>query len=143
MDECEVATLPNPSAYYYGKMRFEAKVAEAIVDDMVAAEEGIEIWKNCFPVAVERSGRALGSVFQEAMEGRHRVRVRAKAFVDASYEGDLMAVAGAPYRIGRESRTEFNEIHAGRIFTALHFADDDAVGYPCEAVEGNILSDRK
>ncbi|MET8157775.1 FAD-dependent oxidoreductase [Sphaerisporangium sp. NPDC005289] len=39
--------------------------------------------------------------------------VSASVFVDASYEGDLMALAGVPYRIGRESRREFGEALAG------------------------------
>ncbi len=138
VDEREVAALPNESAYYYGKMRFEAKVAEKIINELVASEEGIEVWKNCYPTEVERTGRMLTAVYLKWFDGRERARVEAKAFIDASYEGDLMAAAGAPYRVGRESRSEFNEIHAGRIFTALHFADDEEVGYPSEAVVGKL-----
>lgn len=37
----------------------------------------------------------------------------AKVFIDASYEGDLMAAAGVKWTIGREGRKEFNEPHAG------------------------------
>jgi hypothetical protein len=46
-------------------------------------------------------------------EVRHNVRVIAKIFIDASYEGDLMAHAGAGYRVGREAEAEFDESHAG------------------------------
>ena len=42
--------------------------------------------------------------------------VRAGAFVDGSYEGDLMALAGCAYRTGRESQAEHGEPYAGRIF---------------------------
>ena len=35
------------------------------------------------------------------------------AFIDSSYEGDLMARAGVSYVIGRESRTEYNEHDLG------------------------------
>ena len=42
---------------------------------------------------------------------------RAQTFIDATYEGDLVAVAGVPYRVGRESRSEYGEPHAGRIFS--------------------------
>ena len=38
----------------------------------------------------------------------------AKAFVDATYEGDLMAAAGVKWTIGREAKAEFNEPLAGR-----------------------------
>ncbi len=37
------------------------------------------------------------------------VSLAAQVFVDASYEGDLMAAAGVPYRVGRESQREFGE----------------------------------
>ena len=138
VDEREVVALPNESAYYYGKMCFEAKIAESIINEMLRVEEGIEVWQNRFPAAVERIGRMLTAVYLEGFDGRQRVRVQAKTYIDASYEGDLMAAAGASYRIGREGRSEFNEMHAGRIFTALHFADDEEVGYPREAVEGKL-----
>ena len=38
----------------------------------------------------------------------------AKVFVDASYEGDLLAAAGVNWTIGREGRTEFGESLAGK-----------------------------
>ncbi|RZM19385.1 MAG: FAD-dependent oxidoreductase, partial [Pedobacter sp.] len=40
----------------------------------------------------------------------------ASVFIDATYEGDLAAAAGAPYRVGREDRKEYNEIGAGKIY---------------------------
>lgn len=44
---------------------------------------------------------------------RDDLRVTAKAFIDASYEGDLMALAGVSYRVGREAEAEFDEPLAG------------------------------
>jgi len=38
----------------------------------------------------------------------------AAVFVDASYEGDLMAALGVPYAVGRESRERYGERWAGR-----------------------------
>ena len=38
----------------------------------------------------------------------------AAVFVDAGYEGDLMAAAGVPYAVGREPRSLYREIWAGR-----------------------------
>ncbi|WP_075556033.1 FAD-dependent oxidoreductase [Parabacteroides timonensis] len=37
-------------------------------------------------------------------------------FLDATYEGDLGAAAGVPFRVGRESKEEFNEPGAGRVY---------------------------
>jgi len=44
---------------------------------------------------------------------RDNLRVKAKIFIDASYEGDLMAAAGVSYRVGREAEDEFDEEMAG------------------------------
>ncbi len=44
---------------------------------------------------------------------RDNLQVAAKVFIDASYEGDLMARAGVGYRVGREAESEFDEPHAG------------------------------
>ena len=41
------------------------------------------------------------------------LQVTASIFIDASYEGDLMASVGVSYRVGRESQDEFGEELAG------------------------------
>lgn len=41
--------------------------------------------------------------------------VRAKIYIDASYEGDLMAYSGVSYRIGKESKKEYGESLAGTV----------------------------
>ena len=43
----------------------------------------------------------------------HLTAVRARVFVDASYEGDLMAYSGVSYRVGKEGRNEYGESLAG------------------------------
>jgi len=55
---------------------------------------------------------ALGCPVAEPAE-RGCLRVTAKVFIDASYEGDLMAKAGVSYRVGREAAAEYGEPHAG------------------------------
>lgn len=44
---------------------------------------------------------------------RNNLQVNAKIFIDASYEGDLLAAAGCSYRTGRESAEQFDEEAAG------------------------------
>ena len=39
----------------------------------------------------------------------------ARYFVDASYEGDLIAAAGASFALGREPRAQYGEVPAGRL----------------------------
>lgn len=38
-----------------------------------------------------------------------RITVHPRLVIDASYEGDLLAAAGVPYRVGREAKAEYNE----------------------------------
>lgn len=39
-----------------------------------------------------------------------------RIFIDATYEGDLGAAAGVPFRLGRESASEFSEPCAGKVY---------------------------
>jgi len=41
------------------------------------------------------------------------IKRTAGAFVDASYEGDLMMASGAKYTFGRESKVQYDEPSAG------------------------------
>jgi hypothetical protein len=41
------------------------------------------------------------------------MKLRAKMFIDCSYEGDLMAKAGVSYTIGRESNAQYGETYNG------------------------------
>lgn len=47
------------------------------------------------------------------------ILVRGATFVDATYEGDLFALAKVPYRVGREARDEYDEPHAGKVFVNI------------------------
>ena len=100
---------------------YEPHVAEAISEKLVDAESSLDVRKEYHPVSVERKSREVRAVtfrsFDEESDDPE-LTLRADAFVDATYEGDLAAVAGVPYRVGRESRGEFGEQYAGRIFTS-------------------------
>jgi hypothetical protein len=39
--------------------------------------------------------------------------IRAKEFIDCSYEGDLMAMASVSYTVGRENNLQYNEMYNG------------------------------
>ena len=83
---------------------------------MVEAESNIRVVRNVYPVEATIERRAIKSVTLAELKGGKRYEITADAFVDCSYEGDLMAVSGTSYRVGRESRAEFGEPHAGHIF---------------------------
>lgn len=100
---------------------FEPHVAEQVFTQMLAEYDGlIRIFKRhqfdfgVGDILVE-NGRVLSMrvVDRETKEKRW---VDANLFIDASYEGDLAAAAGVPFRLGREGKDEFNEPVAGRIY---------------------------
>jgi hypothetical protein len=86
----------------------EPKVALAVFQAMLAARPRILVLRNMMLREVAQAGgRVEAAVF--APGGGKRVRLAARQFIDASYEGDLMAAAGVPYRTGREGRGEYDE----------------------------------
>lgn len=117
-----------------GKMlTFEPHVMEVILEQLVAAEANIAVFRNIVPVEVLRHERRLaGVVCRSEATGSER-RLSAAVLVEASYEGDLMALAGAQWRIGREGRAEYGEPRAGRVFTRWLTGT-----FPRAAVEGRL-----
>ena len=107
---------PDTPGSYHSNGRYEAHVFESLITEMVEAESNIRVIRNVYPVDAARDGRVVKSVTLAEMNGGKRYEITADAFVDCSYEGDLMAVSGTSYRVGRESRAEFGEPYAGHIF---------------------------
>lgn len=93
--------------------------------EQLLKDRGIEVVRELRVGAVEKSGaRILSASFDYAPFDAlgcppavatevGRLRVKAKVFIDAGYEGDLMARAGVPYRVSRESTQEYGEEAAG------------------------------
>lgn len=54
-----------------------------------------------------------GTPIAQAMSGPGET-ITARVFIDAGYEGDLMAMAGVPYATGREAQATYDEPLAGR-----------------------------
>ena len=94
---------------------FEPKVAEKILDGMVA-EAGVQVVKGRLDLkaGAKMDGTRISGI---ALEGG--ATVNGSVFIDASYEGDLMAAAGVSFMIGREANSEYGESGNG-ITGALH-----------------------
>ncbi|MBM3782709.1 MAG: FAD-dependent oxidoreductase [Acidobacteria bacterium] len=97
--------------YYY-----EPSVALRVMRRLVDNEKRITVLTNHRLVAGFKSGSRLAVARVKDRETERLHDLRAPVFIDASYEGDLAAYALARYRLGRESRQEFNEPHAGVIY---------------------------
>ncbi len=96
---------------------FEPHVAEKVFDELVQEFE-IPVFRN------EWLDRDSGVTKHDARISSMRMlsgrTVQGRMFIDASYEGDLMAAAGVAYRVGRESREEYSEKWNGVQTGVLH-----------------------
>jgi hypothetical protein len=86
---------------------FESSVAEKTYVEMLK-EAGVEVRYGASVDTVRKDGPKIVAI--TLTDG---TELSAKAFVDASYEGDLMARAGVRYAVGREAGAEFGEEAAG------------------------------
>ena len=84
-------------------LRHEPHAAADVFDRMLD-EAGISVETGGRMASVEMDGTTLTAVVLES-----GVRVEGDRFIDATYEGDLLAAAGVPYRIGREAAAEYGE----------------------------------
>ncbi|MEM7807945.1 MAG: FAD-dependent oxidoreductase [Planctomycetota bacterium] len=83
---------------------FEPSVAQRVIDRYAEAS-GATVRHGTFLASCDVD--ADGRITEITMLGG--LRCRAKVFVDSTYEGDLMAQAGVPYSVGRESNATFGE----------------------------------
>lgn len=98
---------------------FEPHIAEQVYEDYVKDNEIPVIrdeWLNREPGkgVQKKDGRILSITMRSGAvyEGR--------MFIDATYEGDLMAAAGVDYHVGRESRRVYGETWNGVQVGILH-----------------------
>lgn len=94
---------------------WEPKTAARIYAEMMAEVPTISARYSEVPVSAEVQGDRIVAVVTEDRKGtKHRYEGR--IIVDATYEADVAAFAGVPFRMGREARSA-EEPHAGHIYT--------------------------
>ncbi|MFH5885428.1 FAD-dependent oxidoreductase [Halalkalibaculum sp. DA3122] len=84
---------PHVAKEIYRQMLEEAGVPVVMEDRLILNQSG-----------VEKEGNRITTLVTE--EGN---RYRGRIFIDATYEGDLMAMAGVSYYVGRESNNRYDE----------------------------------
>lgn len=112
---------------------FEPSAAARILRAMVEAEARIQLIQRAYPLSVEVAFDRLIAVRFRAFDDDQDWQIEAAVFIDATDEGDLAALAGVPYRIGRESRWAYGEPHAGKVFTRYVPGK-----YPLDAAQGKL-----
>jgi hypothetical protein len=115
---------------------WESKVAEGVFLDILATVRqlprggSVEI---VYDAPVDQVEKVAGRIVAfTATDGR---LFKGRVFIDASYEGDLMARAGVGYAVGREPREQYGEPLAG-----IRLDDTPVVARPFDAA-GNLLPD--
>ncbi len=101
-DGGQTRTGPNEDAMW----TFEPSAAVSVYDDMLKKER-IEIKYGQRLDREDGVKMADGKIAQIAMLNRDSYT--AAIFIDATYEGDLMATAGVSYIVGREPNTQYGE----------------------------------
>lgn len=103
---------------HYGKFEqwiFEPHVAEALFQQYIQSA-GVTVLYDYRLSGVKKNGSDIQEISIEQSSNpavsSHKT-IRAKVFIDCSYEGDLMAKAGVSYKVGRESNQEYKETFNG------------------------------
>lgn len=125
----------------------EPKVNLLLFQQMLAEHPGITVRTEWLLVDAYTRGpsgdRSIRAAKFRSADGQEHV-YEAKVFIDGSYEGDLIAAAQVPYRIGVESRDEYGESAApqdgsgdlqGYNFRFV-MTQDPAIRVPVQAPEG-------
>lgn len=112
-------TVANDTAYKTMWL-FEPHVAEAAFEQMIK-ENRIMVyrdrWLDRLPGGVNMKGNKIISF--KTLDG---MVFAGKAFIDATYEGDLMAAAGVQYTVGREAAGQYGEQFNGVQTEVFHHA---------------------
>jgi hypothetical protein len=96
----------NPAAAPSTQCTFEPHVAEIIFNNMIkeVAVPVVLSERLLLKGGVRRSGKKITTLRAES--GRS---YSAKMFIDATYEGDLLALAKVSYTVGREANSQYSE----------------------------------
>ena len=97
---------PKVATAVYGAMLAEANVTVLLGHQLLAARKE----RPADPARITTLMLSAAAAGKAAAT----VEVAAEVFIDAGYEGDLLAAAGVDYTVGREARDEYGEADAGR-----------------------------
>ena len=97
--------------------QFAPSAAASTFEDMISEAKSIRYLRGLQLVGASPSGngQGLASLQLQRADGSGAVTAKGSVFIDASYEGDLLAVANVPFTVGREGVAAYNESIAGRL----------------------------
>jgi FAD dependent oxidoreductase len=114
-------------------------ILDTIILEKVVEENNITLFLNTALVGCEKEGNRMCSVQAFNSQTSTSFKINAFFFVDATGDGALAFLAGAPFRIGAEQKDEFKELFApdsecGHLLGhSIYFYSKDA-GHPVKFV---------
>lgn len=134
-----IASMPSKtSRAHIDRPKIEPRIAEMLFNEMVEKEKTLTVLLGHIVTKAERDGALIQSVTLKPMHGESTITLSGKVFADGMYEGDLMAAAGVKTQIGRESRAQYGEKHAGVIYAQERHKEPGQRGFPKAADEGTL-----
>jgi hypothetical protein len=120
------------AARYDGKFLWYAEPhANMETFDAMLREAKVEVVKGQRLKSVSKSGARLTGLTTESGE-----TYLGKEFIDATYEGDLMARAGVSYIVGREAKDTYGESLAGIQPMPIRPRTHEVMGSVCSCIGG-------
>ena len=114
---------------HYGKFEqwiFEPSVAKSVFQDYLDRAD-IKVHYGYRIIGSDKSDGFIREIELEKSEDPStatNLKVKGKMFIDATYEGDLMARSGVSYTIGREPNAQYGETYNGvQLMTGHQFPD--------------------
>lgn len=147
--EQHIASVPSKtSRAHIDRPKVEPRIAEMLFNEMVSKEKKLTVLLGHIVTTAKRDGALIQSVTLKPHSSHlapraepsasATIQVSGKVFADGMYEGDLMAAAGVKTQIGRESRAQYGEKHAGVIYTQERHKEPGQRGFPKAADEGTL-----
>lgn len=98
---------------------FEPHIAEQVFEDLIR-EYGITVHREEYLDRESSEGVTISGRQIKAIQTKSGKRYQGRMFIDATYEGDLLAAAGVDYHVGREAADEYDEKWNGVQVGVLH-----------------------
>ena len=121
---------------HYGRLEswvFEPHVAQEVMDAYLEHPR-ITVLRRTGMDRLRKHGRHITLMHTNLLDEKGNVlgrgpKIRAKVFIDASYEGDMLPASGVSYAVGRESSAQYGESWNGRHIATNHQFPDGVDPY--------------
>lgn len=98
---------PNPGQCWVSALCFESQAALNAIAQMLP--KSVRVYLRAAPVAAAKDGDRIRSVTIYDFQSRRFTELTGAVFIDATELGDLLPLAGVPFRTGAESRAQTGE----------------------------------